>query len=290
MRADLHLHTRCSDGAQTPADMVRRARAAGMDVIAITDHDAVAGVNEAEKAGRDEGILVLPGVELSVGLGCEIHMLGYGVNPDDEETRAFFAHEIEMRRERTLAMIEKLAARGIVISPEEATGDDGFMGRMALGEALCRHGWAESVHDAFARYIGDHAPCFVPRRRLSTEDGIRALRRMHALPVIAHPGRSGLSPERLKERLPEWMDAGLAGIEAWHASHSLDEGERFEALARANGLLVTGGSDCHGRPSDGRQPDGSRGGHAGIGEDLDGWKHVREDVEALCARMKEQKD
>ena len=113
---------------------------------------------------------------------------------------------------------------------------------------------------------------------------------MHALPVLAHPGRSGLSPERLKERLPEWMDAGLAGIEAWHASHSLDEGERFEALARANGLLVTGGSDCHGRPSDGRQPDGSRGGHAGIGEDLDGWKHVREDVEALCARIKEQKD
>ena len=196
MRADLHLHTRCSDGAQTPAEMVRRARAAGMDVIAITDHDAVAGVNEARKAGQAEGILVLPGVELSVGLGREIHMLGYGVNPDDEETRAFFAHEIEMRRERTLAMIEKL----------------------------------------------------------------------------------------------EWMDAGLAGIEAWHASHSLDEGERFEALARANGLLVTGGSDCHGRPSDGRQPDGSRGGHAGIGEDLDGWKHVREDVEALCARIKEQKD
>ena len=136
MRADLHLHTRCSDGAQTPAEMVRRARAAGMDVIAITDHDAVAGVNEAEKAGRDEGVLVLPGVELSVGLGREIHILGYGVNPDDGETRAFFAHEIEMRRERTLAMIEKLAARGIVISPEEATGDDGFMGRMALGEAL----------------------------------------------------------------------------------------------------------------------------------------------------------
>ena len=118
MRADLHLHTRCSDGAQTPAEMVRRARAAGMDMIAITDHDAVAGVNEARKAGQAEGILVLPGVELSVGLGREIHMLGYGVNPDDEETRAFFAHEIEMRRERTLAMIEKLAARGIVISPE----------------------------------------------------------------------------------------------------------------------------------------------------------------------------
>ena len=167
MRADLHLHTRCSDGAQTPAEMVRRARAAGMDVIAITDHDAVAGVNEARKAGQAEGILVLPGVELSVGLGREIHMLGYGVNPDDEETRAFFAHEIEMRRERTLAMIRKYhtSERALIVSShlvdelEEMIDDAVFMqnGVVALAgsAARIREQYGVGIVEMYRRIYGE---------------------------------------------------------------------------------------------------------------------------------------
>ena len=187
--------------------------------------------------------------------------------------------EMEIRRERTLAILKKLADRGIEIAPEETGKTGEFMGRMYLAEALCRRGWADSVRDAFNRYIGDGAPCYVPRRRKPVADGIRALRELGAVPVLAHPARSGISPEALQRRLGEWMDAGLLGVEAWHASHMPVDAERFDALARRNGLLVTGGSDCHGRDDDGGS---SRGSHAGIGEKLDGWKTVAEDV-PLCA-------
>lgn len=284
MRADLHLHTCFSDGAKTPAEMIRRAKALGMDVIAITDHDNVGGLPEAAAAAQTERMTVLPGVELSVGTAREIHVLGYGVDPDDAKTRAFFDNEMEIRRERTLAILKKLAERGIEIAPEETGKQGEFMGRMYLAEALCRRGWADSVRDAFNRYIGDGAPCYVPRRRKHVADGIRALRELGAVPVLAHPARSGISPEALQRRLGEWMDAGLLGVEAWHASHMPVDAERFDALARRNGLLVTGGSDCHGRDDDGGS---SRGSHAGIGEKLDGWKTAAEDVQALRTQMKE---
>lgn len=284
MKADLHLHTCFSDGAKTPAEMIRRAKALGMDVIAITDHDNVGGLPEAAAAAQTERMTVLPGVELSVGTAREIHVLGYGMDPDDAKTRAFFDSEMEIRRERTLAILKKLADRGIEIAPEETGKTGEFMGRMYLAEALCRRGWANSVRDAFNRYIGDGAPCYVPRRRKPVADGIRALRELGAVPVLAHPARSGISPEALQRRLGEWMDAGLLGVEAWHASHMPVDAERFDALARRNGLLVTGGSDCHGRDDDGGS---SRRSHAGIGEKLDGWKTVAEDVQALRARMKE---
>lgn len=284
MKADLHLHTCFSDGAKTPAEMIRRAKALGMDVIAITDHDNVGGLPEAAAAAQTERMTVLPGVELSVGTAREIHVLGYGMDPDDAKTRAFFDSEMEIRRERTLAILKKLADRGIEIAPEETGKTGEFMGRMYLAEALCRRGWADSVRDAFNRYIGDGAPCYVPRRRKPVADGIRALRELGAVPVLAHPARSGISPEALQRRLGEWMDAGLLGVEAWHASHMPVDAERFDALARRNGLLVTGGSDCHGRDDGGGS---SRGSHAGIGEKLDGWKTVAEDVQALRARMKE---
>lgn len=284
MKADLHLHTCFSDGAKTPAEMIRRAKALGMDVIAITDHDNVGGLPEAAAVAQAERMTVLPGVELSVGTAREIHVLGYGMDPDDAKTRAFFDSEMEIRRERTLAILKKLADRGIEIAPEETGKTGEFMGRMYLAEALCRRGWADSVRDAFNRYIGDGAPCYVPRRRKPVADGIRALRELGAVPVLAHPARSGISPEALQQRLGEWMDAGLLGVEAWHASHMPVDAERFDALARRNGLLVTGGSDCHGRDDDGGS---SRGSHAGIGEKLDGWKTVAEDVQALRARMKE---
>lgn len=282
MRADLHLHTCYSDGAKTPTEMIHCAKALGMDVIAITDHDNVGGLPEAAQAARTEGIAVLPGVELSVGAEREIHVLAYGVDADDPKTQAFFEAEMEIRRERTLAMLEKLAARGIVISPEETGKRGPFMGRMYLAEAICRKGYAESVRDAFNRYIGENAPCYAPRRRKSVPEGIRGLRDLGAVPVLAHPARSGISPEALERRLNEWMDAGLAGIEAWHASHMTVDAQRFERLARRNGLLVTGGSDCHGRANE----SGGRGSHAGIGEQLEGWKTVREDADALLERMK----
>lgn len=286
MRADLHLHTIASDGALPPATMVALSREAGMDVIAITDHDTIGGLHEALQA-QDANLRVLPGVELSVGTESEVHLLGYGVCPDDPATRAFFDEQMRLRRERMLQMLAKLRNVGVVVAPEEASSRGGFMGRMNLAEALRNRGYASGVREAFAKYLTPGTPGYVPRRRMTVCEGIGALRALGTVPVVAHPARSGIDPLRLEALLPSWMDAGLEGVEAWHASHVPGDALRFERIARRNGLLVTGGSDCHGRTSraQGESADSRAREHACIGESYGLWRDVREDVEALLARM-----
>ena len=132
MKADLHLHTAASDGSLSPEDMVKCAVEAGMDVIAITDHDTAAGLVQAQAAAVAAGLYLLPGVELSTGLESEVHLLGYGVDVADSRTRSFFEGELHRRRERMLEMLERLEAAGIHIAPQETEGLGGFMGLMYL--------------------------------------------------------------------------------------------------------------------------------------------------------------
>lgn len=254
--------------------LVQKAVQARMDLIAVTDHDTVAGVREALTEGAAQGIQVLSGIELSVGQGQEIHLLGYGLNPENASLLTFLETQLASRRERSLAMVEKLAAMGIIIDPAEAQGvDPRFMGRMPLAQALVRRGYADSVRDAFSRYLNADRPAFVPRERVGVAEGIGLLRSFGATVVIAHPGRSGLD-DRFTELLPEWQEAGLAGIEAYHAQHNAMQRKFYDRIARERGLLVTGGSDSHGVP-----------GGTQIGDNLSAWNTVRGDSEALLARL-----
>lgn len=270
-RADLHLHTSASDGMLSPAAMVRAAEAAGMDVIAITDHDTAWGLNEAMEAARGGGMRVIGGIELSCGSGEEVHVLGYGFKPDDPALADMLKEELTRRRRRTKAMVEKLDRLGMPLDIDEAKSrDTQFVGRLPLADAMVRRGYVASAQEAFERYLDAGRAAFVPRERMPVGRGVERLRSLGAVPVLAHPGRLRMQEGALLALLDEWQDAGLAGMEAYHGSHGAAEALRYDRLARGRGLLVTGGSDSHARP-----------GGAQIGENMIHWRTAREDTAAL---------
>ncbi len=277
LRADLHLHTSASDGALAPADMVHRAQACGMQIIAITDHDSVDGVPEAQAVASACGMTLLTGLELTAGGEEEVHLLAYGVDPGDKRLKAFLDAQLSERRDRMYMMLEKLSAMQMPV-PAAETGDVSgrFMGRMNLARAMVARGYVGTVREAFDRYLGVGRPAYVPRRRIEVPQGVQVLREAGALVSLAHPGRLKMDEMTLTARLPGWAEAGLGAIEAYHASHNDAAMLRYDRLARRHGLLVTGGSDCHGRDADGAQ----------IGDHLRGWRTVTEDIGALVARLR----
>lgn len=274
MRADLHLHTTASDGAMTPTEMMNAAADAGMQIVSVTDHDTAEGVAESLFAGGARGLTVIPGIELSVGGAEEIHLLGYGLDAKDARLRAFLCDQLTERRERMYKMLGRLRALGMDIAPAE-TGDGRFMGRVNLARALEKHGHVKSVREAFDRYLNVGGPAYVPRRRIETPRGIEMLKSFGLIVSLAHPGRMKMDGLALSARLPGWVDAGLDGIEAYHASHAEADARRFDRMARGLGLLVTGGSDCHGQG-----PESAR-----IGAHLRLWRTAEADVQALLARL-----
>lgn len=274
-RVDLHLHTYASDGRPSPQAVVEEAKAAGMELIAITDHDGTAGIVPAVTRGRDIGISVLPGIELSTGHGEEVHILGYGHGFETPAFDAFLAEQQQWRIQRMEAMLEKLHTLGMDITAEEVRSrGSAFLGRVGLADAMTAHGYADSIPDAFARYLNDDKPAFVPRKRLGVAEGIAALRAFGAVVILAHPGRLKMGDMTLSALLPEWIGAGLCGLEAYHSSHDRAACERYSRMARSHGLLVTGGSDSHGRPNG-----------AQIGEHLRHWHSVSADTHALLEQM-----
>lgn len=273
--ADLHLHTTMSDGLLSPEDMVQSAKQAGMKLVAVTDHDTVAGVKAAIRAGEAQGITVIPGIELSCGRGEEIHLLGYGFDPDGEGLNLFLQEQLRWRQERMLSMLDRLAAIGLLVPAVEATRPEtGFIGRMPLADAMIHRGYVQTTQEAFDRYLNPGRPAYVPRKRVDVSRGIEALSSFGALAVLAHPGRLQMDTGTFASLLPEWIEAGLSGLEAYHASHDPATRDRLDRMARANGLLITGGSDSHGRPEG-----------VAIGDHASAWRSMAGDVSALITRL-----
>lgn len=274
-RVDLHLHTNASDGLLPAGEMVRLAAEKGMGLIAITDHDSIGGVSDALSESKQHGLTIISGIELSAGQGEEIHLLGYGFNPDSSELRVFLDGQLAHRQDRMLAILTRLRAMGIEIDPEEIRSrGTRFLGRMNLADAMVRHGVVQSTAEAFARYLDVGRPAYVPRVRVGVSEGIEVLCAMGAVVSLAHPGRLRMTLHSLRMVLPEWIEAGLCGLEAYHSSHSEAVCRQLDQLARRNGLLVTGGSDCHGRP-----------GGAEIGGHLRYWQTMQSDAEALMNKI-----
>lgn len=272
---DLHLHTTASDGALSPREMVRRAKQAGMELIAITDHDGTGGLAEALAEGRACGIQVLPGIELSCGHAEEVHILGYGFSLKDETLGAFLEGQRKNREKRTLEMLEKLADMGLPIAPERVRRDEtGFMGRLQIADAMTEAGYVTSAGEAFDRYLGDGKSAFVRRERVAVSEAIALLSSIGAVVSLAHPGRLHMDAQTLLHLLPGWVNAGLSGIEAYHSSHDEAACRRYDRIARARGLLVTGGSDSHGRP-----------GGPQAGDHLRYWRNAQADTQALMANI-----
>jgi len=240
---DLHAHSTASDGTATPTGAVEAANRAGVVALALTDHDTLAGVPEAQVAADRLGLRLVPGVELSVHQeGVEVHLLGLHIR-DVAGLQAELEAIRDQRRLRAIAMVEKLAAAGAPIAIEavlaEAAG--GAIGRPHVARALVAAGHVKDQREAFDRFLAAGRPAYVDKARLEIADGIAMVHRAGGLAIIAHPGAEGR-----RERIEPLVPMGLDGLEVRHPSHSAEDVKRLDALAQHFGLVVSGGSDWHG--------------------------------------------
>ena len=240
---DLHMHSTASDGSLAPSAVVDAARAAGLAAIALTDHDTLAGLQEAELAAEPLGIRVVPGVELSAHDGPrEIHLLALHVSKKDklESQLATFR---DARETRARNIVERLRRLGINVDletvMEEAAG--GSVGRPHVARALIRGGHVRDSREAFDRFLGAGRPGFIEKTRLDIAEAISLAHQAGALAIWAHPGQEGR-----RERLESFVKVGLDGVEVRHPSHLPEDVKRLSALADFFGLVPSGGSDWHG--------------------------------------------
>ena len=246
---DLHVHSTKSDGTLTPKELVLLAQKNHLTAFALTDHDTTDGVDEALFTGKELGIEVVPGIELSTTYrNHDIHILGYYPDYCEESFCVELAKFRESREKRNQKMVEKLNAFGFSLSLEEikAEAGDAVITRAHFARVMKQHGYISSISDAFSKYIGNGCPCFVPRSRLSPMDAVHFLKKHHAIPVLAHPLLYSLSEQELETLVDLLKEHGLIGIEAIYSRNTgFDEGN-MRRLARKKELLITGGSDFHG--------------------------------------------
>lgn len=257
MRIDLHSHSSVSDGTDSPADVIGYAVAAGLDVLALTDHDTTAG-HAAAAAVLPHGFTLVPGMELSCAHnGASVHLLGYLFDPADRELGAELRRIRDDRVIRAEAMVERLRAAGVDVTWErvrEIAGDirgADVVGRPHIARAIVEAGAAENVQDAFDRWIGHGGPAHVTRYALEPVRAVGLVRAAGGVCVLAHPARgegaaTGAVPDDLVETMAR---AGLGGIEADHPAHDGAERARWRDVATGLGLVVTGSSDDHGELS-----------------------------------------
>ncbi|KUL51727.1 PHP domain-containing protein [Streptomyces sp. NRRL S-1521] len=254
MRIDLHTHSTASDGTDTPAELVRNAAAAGLDVVALTDHDTTRGHAEAIAALRGlpepAGLSLVTGAELSCRLdGVGLHMLAYLFDPDEPE----LARERELVRDdrvpRAKTMIGKLRELGVDVTWERVAriAGDGSVGRPHIAEALVELGVVPTVSDAFTpQWLADGGRAYAEKHELDPFDAIRLVKAAGGVTVFAHPAAAKRGRTVPESVIAELAAAGLDGIEADHMDHAPETRARLRGLAADLGLLATGSSDYHG--------------------------------------------
>lgn len=243
-RIDLHLHTHFSDGTFTPEEVIRRARETGLAAVSITDHDTLAGLPRARQEAGDS-LEILSGVELTVAFRArELHILGYGFREDNAELNGFLEEARARRHGRIQAMVDRLNEKGISITlqeVQEAAGSGESIGRPHLAEVLLKKRVVGSLPEAFDRFIGDRAPCFVKQATLTVPEAARLVRGAGGVAVLAHPHHMVQD-----EWIPELVAQGVQGIEVYHPDHTPSVSQVYRRMAESLNLLITGGSDCHG--------------------------------------------
>jgi 3',5'-nucleoside bisphosphate phosphatase len=251
MRIDLHTHSLVSDGTDTPAELVHKAQVAGLDVVALTDHDTFDGLDEATAAGERLGVRVVRGMELSCSRhGNSVHVLAYGADPANPELSAEMVRVRDGRLGRLVGVLAKLAELGVPVSEAEVmaqVGSSPSVGRPHIADALIKAGHVRDRQEAFDRFLADGGPAHVPRYTIEVERGIELVHQAGGLAVIAHPwgrGREHVLPQEVLEALAR--DHQLDGIEVDHQDHDVDVRRRLCIVADSLELLATGSSDYHG--------------------------------------------
>ncbi len=249
MCIDLHTHSLYSDGTCAPDELVALASRIGLCALALTDHDTMEGVAESQALGRKAGIRVISGVEISATLRQHVlHILGYGIDPGDEDFRRWLQPLQEGRQRRNMAILRNLQGMGIRIDQEELerVSPQGQSGRPHIARLLVEKGVVDSADAAFHQYLGRGKPAWAPRFSYSAVEAITRVHRAGGLAVLAHPGQLDPSLRLQGILIAELSRKGLDGVEAWYPSHTKKTRKRLQALASRHGLIVTGGSDFHG--------------------------------------------
>lgn len=245
MLTELHCHSNASDGAFSPSDLIAHAHAAGVELLALTDHDTIAGDAEAVQAGARLGVRVIPGIEISAlsKLG-EIHILGYNMRPQTDALREEIAKLRDARAGRAKAILQKLHELGIVIPFEvvQKLAGDAIIGRPYIARALVAGGFVKDIQAAFDDYLADGKPANVPMQVLTPAQAITLIHACGGVAVVAHPGLYHLDHAAL---IDELAAHGLDGVEVYYPDHGPLDVQKFERLAREHNLLRTGGSDFH---------------------------------------------
>jgi predicted metal-dependent phosphoesterase TrpH len=242
--ADLHLHTQFSDGTFTPEELVLRAQKAGIACIALTDHDTVEGCARAAAACANVKMEFISGAELTAEHeDTEVHILGYFLDTKNQVLLGRIAKFQIVRQHRINEMCDALNKLGIPLKAESvfALANCKSPGRPHVARALVKEKLIGNLDEAFEKYLKKGRPAWVPKTKMSALEGVELIHQAGGLAVMAHPGLN-----RTDEIIPDLVDAGLDGIECFHTKHSTVMAERYLEIAEKYGLLVTGGSDCHG--------------------------------------------
>jgi 3',5'-nucleoside bisphosphate phosphatase len=254
VRIDLHTHSTVSDGTDTPAELVANAAAAGLDVLAITDHDTTAGWAEAE-ASLPPGLSLVRGAELSCvspdgrGGHCTVHLLAYLFDPDARAVVSEYARARAERRGRLAKIADRMAADGFPVSGESllaAIPEGSTAGRPHLAMALIRAGVVSSVDEAFARFLNDRGRYYLPSSRTPIEAALEMIQAAGGVTVLAHAFATHRGPTVTADVIKELAGLGLSGVEVNHPDHDDDARKRLRRLADELGLITTGSSDYHG--------------------------------------------
>ena len=248
-RIDLHTHSLCSDGAQTPADVVRTAKEAGLSAIALSDHDNIEGVQEAMDAGKALGVEVIPAVELSAQSDTELHILGYFVDIHNKKLQDAMAYALQVRDERQEETCRKLNEQGFAITMEEARAEahgNPVLCRAHFAQVMVRKGYAESVKDAFNKYLSVGCYAYSNRQALTAKEAISLIREAGGIAVAAHLHLIKMPDNELREYLKELISYGLSGVEGYYTDYSPDMEQRYQTMAKELGLVISGGTDYHG--------------------------------------------
>jgi predicted metal-dependent phosphoesterase TrpH len=245
-KVDLHIHSNVSDGQLSPDDIVHKAAELGLTIIAIADHDTVAGITPALVATRAfPWLKVISCVEISTDVpNGEVHVLGYFIDFTDHKLETALSRFRNSRVQRTQRMIAELDNLGIRVEwqrVQEIAGS-GSIGRPHIAQAMLEKGYIASLKEAFAKYIGRGAPAYVEREKMTPVEAVELVLRANGLPVLAHP----LTADDSEVRIIELKAAGLVGLEAYYNGYTVDEISELLSLANRYNLIATGGSDYHG--------------------------------------------
>jgi len=251
---DLHTHSAISDGTDTVPELILNARRAGLDVVSLTDHDTMDGVDQAKQIGADAGIEVLRGMEMSTHIDVDgreesVHLLAYGCDPDNADLATMLEEVREARRTRVPRMLQLLADLGMPLTIEDVEAQSSrasSTGRPHIADAMVAKGYVASRDEAFSRYLDDDGPAYVTRFTPALTQAADLVTAAGGTPVIAHPWGRGNRWVMTREVIEPLKDHGLYGIEADHVDHTEEERHLLHELADELGLVATGSSDYHG--------------------------------------------